>query len=83
MANLKITFENLKEVIIDIFYLESDEYEKINNETDFFQDLNMDSITFFSLICELEERYDFKFDDEMEIDSVFGTVGNLLNYLNK
>lgn len=72
----QITFENLKEVIVE--KLNVDE-AKVTKEASFIDDLGADSLDTVELIMSLEDSYDISIPDE-EAEKM-KTVGDVLNYL--
>lgn len=60
---------------------------KLNDETNFFVDLGMDSIEIITMITEIENELDIEFDyDDMDIENItsFGNiVQSLENILNE
>ena len=72
----QITFENLKEIIVD--KLNVDE-AKVTKEASFIDDLGADSLDTVELIMSLEDSYDISIPDE-EAEKM-KTVGDVLTYL--
>ncbi|MCK5521438.1 MAG: acyl carrier protein [Candidatus Marinimicrobia bacterium] len=72
----QITFENLKEVIVE--KLNVDE-AKVTKEASFIDDLGADSLDTVELIMSLEDSYDISIPDE-EAEKM-KTVGDVLTYL--
>lgn len=58
------------------------EEQDITKETR-IADLSLDSITFISIIVEIEERYNIEFDDEHMMMEIFTTINDLMEYVNK
>ncbi len=55
--------------------INEDQYEKD------FSSLELDSITFIKLVVALESEFDFEFDDEMLLITVFPTVRSMYEYV--
>jgi len=49
-------------------------------ETNMFDDLDIDSFTFVKITIMIEEKYNIKFDLEMNVLSNFRCVSNLVDY---
>lgn len=49
--------------------------------TDMIRDVGMDSISFIQIVVELEELYEFDFDDEMLSHSDYETIGQVYEYV--
>lgn len=54
---------------------------KLNGETT-IEELNMDSISFIKLIVELEEKFEFQFDDEKLIYTAFKDIESIADYVS-
>ena len=72
----QITFENLKEVIVEKLNVDEN---KVTKEASFIDDLGADSLDTVELIMSLEDNYDISIPDE-EAEKM-KTVGDVLNYL--
>ena len=72
----QITFENLKEVIVEKLNVDEN---KVTVEASFIDDLGADSLDTVELIMSLEDNYDITIPDE-EAEKM-KTVGDVLNYL--
>jgi len=72
----QITFENLKEIIVEKLNVDEG---KVTKEASFIDDLGADSLDTVELIMSLEDKFDITIaDDEAE---KMKTVGDVLNYL--
>lgn len=72
----------INEQVIRIVTEQFDSYpDEINEETDFIDDLDADSVDIVSLIMALEDEFEIEFDDE-ELKSI-RTVGDVIDRLNE
>lgn len=71
-------FNKIQEIIVEQFEKEAHE---ITSDTLLVEDLGLDSLDMFDLICALEKEYDFHFEREM--GSSIGTVGDIVGQLEK
>lgn len=69
-------FEKVKEIIVEQFEKEPHE---ITSDKLLVEDLGLDSLDMFDLICALEKEYGFHFEREM--GSSIGTVGDIVAQL--
>ncbi len=53
---------------------------EITRDLDLVNDLQADSLDFITIVSDLEDNFDFKFDDSM-MDKI-KTVGDLIDYIN-
>ncbi len=53
---------------------------KINRDTNIIEDLHADSLDVVSIITELEDEFNFEFDDSLITQ--IKTVGDLIDYIN-
>lgn len=53
---------------------------KLTRDLDLVNDLQADSLDFITIVSDLEDNFDFKFDDSM-MDKI-KTVGDLIDYIN-
>lgn len=65
--------------IIDILSKENFSHVKVK-ENIFFHELDIDSFTFVKITIMIEEKYNIKFDLEMNVLSNFRQVSNLVDY---
>ncbi len=72
----QITFENLKEIIVEKLNVDEG---KVTKEASFIDDLGADSLDTVELIMSLEDKFDISIPDE-EAEKM-KTVGDVLNYL--
>ena len=73
-------FEKVKEVIVDVMKLNSDEVE-LTMETKFVEDLEADSMDQFFLIDGFCEEFDIDIPDEVARE--IRTVGDVVKHLNE
>ncbi len=53
---------------------------KLTRDLDLVNDLQADSLDFITIVSDLEDNFNFKFDDSM-MDKI-KTVGDLIDYIN-
>jgi acyl carrier protein len=70
--------KKIQEVIIEQFEKEP---STITSESLLIEDLELDSLDMFDLICALEKEYDFHFERDM--GSAITTVGDIVEQLEK
>ena len=71
------TFEKVKEIIIDTLNFEG---EDIRPESDFFKDLQADSLDVVELMMALEENFGVTIPDEDLLN--LHTVGSVVEYID-
>ncbi len=71
------TFEKVTEIIVDTLNFESGE---ISAESNFFEDLDADSLDVMELMMALEESYGIKIPDE-DLPKLT-TVGSVVEYID-
>ncbi|EHO53434.1 acyl carrier protein [Lentilactobacillus kisonensis] len=69
-------FGKVKEIIVDQLDVDAD---KIKEDTNFKNDLDLDSLDIFEVIDKIEDTYDI----EIETDEGMETVGELVDYVLK
>lgn len=69
-------FEKLRSILSDQFNIEEN---AINYDTDFFKDLNADSLDIIDLISTISGEFDLEID-ENKIEN-FKTVGDVVRYI--
>ncbi|MCL2016903.1 MAG: phosphopantetheine-binding protein [Defluviitaleaceae bacterium] len=76
-------FEKIRDVILSQMSAAGGNITKemITPETDFVTDLGADSLDVFQIITELEEVFEFEFDDSA-VDQI-RTVGDAAEYIKK
>ena len=76
-------FEKIREVILSQMGVAGGKITKemITPETTFVEDLGADSLDIFQIITELEEVFEFEFDDT-EAENI-RTVGDAAEYIKK
>lgn len=73
---MSAVFEKIKEIIVEQFEKNPDE---VTMEKSLVDDLELDSLDMFDLICAIEKEYGFHFEREM--GSSIGTVGDIVKQL--
>jgi acyl carrier protein len=73
---MSAVFEKVKEIIVEQFEKNP---EEIASEKRLVEDLELDSLDMFDLICALEKEYGFHFEREM--GSSISTVGDIVAQL--
>lgn len=71
-------FEKVQAIIVEQFEKNP---EEITREKRLVEDLELDSLDMFDLVCALEKEYDFHFERDM--GSSIGTVGDIVGQLEK
>lgn len=71
-------FEKVQAIIVEQFEKNP---EEITREKLLVEDLGLDSLDMFDLVCALEKEYDFHFERDM--GTSIGTVGDIVGQLEK
>ena len=71
-------FEKVQAIIVEQFEKEPQE---VTPDKLLVEDLELDSLDMFDFVCALEKEYDFHFEREM--GSSVGTVGDIVEQLEK
>ncbi|MFH4352746.1 acyl carrier protein [Lactobacillus helveticus] len=69
-------FNNIKDIIVDQLDVDAD---KVKENTNFKNDLDLDSLDIFEVIDKIEDLYDI----EIDTDESMETVGELVDYVLK
>ncbi|MDH5104700.1 MAG: acyl carrier protein [Lentilactobacillus diolivorans] len=69
-------FNKVKDIIVDQLDVDAD---KIKEDTNFKNDLDLDSLDIFEVVDKIEDTYDI----EIETDEGMETVGDLVDYVLK
>ncbi|MFD1124340.1 acyl carrier protein [Lentilactobacillus raoultii] len=69
-------FNKVKDIIVDQLDVDAD---KIKEDTNFKNDLDLDSLDIFEVVDKIEDTYDI----EIETDDGMETVDDLVNYVLK
>lgn len=69
--------EQVMKIISENLNMEASE---LTRDLDIVSDLQADSLDFITIVSDLEDNFDFKFDDSM-MDKI-KTVGDLIDYIN-
>lgn len=46
-----------------------------------YEEIGLDSFGFIRLVVELEKEFDIEFEDDMLLDTIFETVGNIVDFV--
>lgn len=76
MADKNAIFDKVKEIVVDQSDVEADD---IKMETNFKEELDLDSLDLFEIIDALEDEYDIEIDTDNDI----ATVQQLVDYVAK
>lgn len=79
-----VLFENEDKEIFSVIEKNIDKtiFDSINMETDFCS-IGIDSITFIKVVVELENTFNFAFDDEKLLLSCFPTIKSMIEYVKQ
>ncbi|KRM69924.1 acyl carrier protein [Apilactobacillus ozensis] len=76
MADKNAIFDKVKEIVVD----QSDvKAEDIKMDTNFKENLDLDSLDLFEIVDALEDEYDIEIDSDNDIE----TVNQLVDYVAK
>lgn len=81
-----MTKEQVEEKVINIIVndlLDENEKKKIDINSKFFEDIDIDSIVIVNLVLLIEERFDISVDDVSELIDCIIQVSDLVNYIYK
>ncbi len=76
MMTKEEVFNKVKDIIVDQLDVDAD---KIKEDTNFKNDLSLDSLDIFEVVDKIEDTYDI----EIETDEGMETVGGLVDYVLK
>ncbi len=76
MMTKEEVFNKVKDIIVDQLDVDAD---KIKEDTNFKNDLYLDSLDIFEVVDKIEDTYDI----EIETDKGMETVGDLVDYVFK
>lgn len=76
MMTKEEVFNKVKDIIVDQLDVDAD---KIKEDTNFKNDLDLDSLDIFEVVAKIEDTYDI----EIETDEGMETVGGLVDYVLK
>ncbi|KRM57175.1 hypothetical protein C5L31_001206 [Secundilactobacillus malefermentans] len=76
MMTKEEVFNKVKDIIVDQLDVDAD---KIKEDTNFKNDLYIDSLDIFEVVAKIEDTYDI----EIETDEGMETVGGLVDYVLK
>ncbi|AMV68310.1 Acyl carrier protein (plasmid) [Pediococcus damnosus] len=78
MMTKEEVFNKVKDIIVDQLDVDAD---KIKEDTNFKNDLYLDSLDIFEVVDKIEDTYDIEI--ETETDKGMKTVGDLVDYVFK
>lgn len=70
-----------EEIVTMISAIVKVDKSQINEKTNLFEDLNMDSLTILDFVNQMEERWDFKLTEHPELLDEMETVESLVAFL--
>lgn len=76
MMTKEEVFNKVKEIIVDQLDVDAD---KVKEDTNFKNDLDLDSLDIFEVVDKIEDTYDI----EIDTDEGMETVGELVDYVLK
>lgn len=80
MIRMENTFEKVVEVVSEVSQIE---VGKINENTNLYEDLAIDSLVALEIISRIEEEWNFSLTDYPELLDEMETVGALVAFLDK
>lgn len=73
----------IKDEIINLIYRQEREREIEVTEDSNLNDIGIDSIGFIAMVVEIEERFEFEFDDDKLNNKCFQKVSELISYIEE
>ena len=73
--------ENIKEFVIENFLF--GEGDKLNDNTNFFEESIIDSTGILELVCFVEETYNLTISDDEIVEQNFSSVNNVTTFVEK
>lgn len=73
--------KSIKEFVIENFLFGED--NKLENDTDFFEQSIIDSTGILELVCFVEETYDLTVSDDEIVQENFSSVNNVASFIEK
>ena len=73
--------ENIKEFVIENFLF--GEGDKLNDNTNFFEESIIDSTGILELVCFVEETYNLAISDDEIVEQNFSSVNNVTTFVEK
>jgi acyl carrier protein len=73
--------ENIKEFIVENFLF--GDGEKLDNDTDFFEQSIIDSTGILELVCFVEETYGLTVSDDEIVQENFSSINNVASFVEK
>ncbi len=74
--------EKIKEIVIEMLELSSDDSEKISEDTELL-DFGMDSMTCVTIVVNLEEEFGITIDEEDLLVENMSTINKIKNLVEK
>ncbi|BAQ57000.1 acyl carrier protein [Lactobacillus acetotolerans] len=72
-------FNKVKDIIVDQLDVDAD---KIKEDTNFKEDLDLDSLDIFEVVDKLEDTYDIEIDTDTDVSTVSQLVDYVLKQIN-
>lgn len=77
---METTYNKLVKIISEA--IDSDvEVSRIQNDTNLFEDLEIDSISILEIVCRIEEEWNISLTDYPQLLDEIETVGSLVSFL--
>ncbi|VAX20951.1 hypothetical protein MNBD_IGNAVI01-2675 [hydrothermal vent metagenome] len=73
--------ESIKEFVVENFLF--GDGNKLENDTDFFEQSIIDSTGILELVCFVEETYDLTVSDDEIVQENFSSVNNVASFIEK
>jgi acyl carrier protein len=77
MEDFKMTFDKIKELIVDQLDVEED---KVTMDANIQDDLGADSLDIVDLVMSVEDAFEVKIEDE-DVENI-KTVGDIVNFID-
>ncbi|MCT7909464.1 phosphopantetheine-binding protein [Arcobacter lacus] len=82
---MEILIDDFKQKLIDSLKLEDITVDDIENDSPLFgeEGLGLDSVDSIELVLIIEKEYGVKISNSSDYKTIFSSINNLLNYINK
>ncbi len=82
MITIENSISGMQKKIVEVIASNMDEIYsgEISLDMD-FSNIGLDSFTFIKIVVNLESEFDFEFDDEMLLNTVFPTLKTMVEYV--
>ena len=82
---MEILIDDFKQKLIDSLKLEDITVDDIENDSPLFgeEGLGLDSVDSIELVLIIEKEYGVKINNSSDYKTIFSSINNLLNYINK